>query len=108
MFYGLALHSREAVAVSAAVATRSCADCSSMEGHTSLSTALVSTKKVQISPASDIKIRIVANKVIIAVQNVHYLAGTKPPICNVDHKDGNRRLALLLKYDLRKSYNGNK
>ena len=37
----MALHSRYAVTVSAAVATRSRADCSSMEGHTSLSTALV-------------------------------------------------------------------
>ena len=37
----MALHSRDAVTVSAAVATRSRADCSSMEGHTSLSTALV-------------------------------------------------------------------
>ena len=37
----MTLHSRDAVTVSAAVATRSRADCSSMEGHTSLSTALV-------------------------------------------------------------------
>ena len=37
----MALHSRDAVTVSAAVATQSRADCSSMEGHTSLSTALV-------------------------------------------------------------------
>ena len=37
----MVLHSRDAVTVSAAVAMRSCADCSSMEGHTSLSTALV-------------------------------------------------------------------
>ena len=37
----MALHSRQAVTVSAAVAKRSRADCSSMEGHTSLSTALV-------------------------------------------------------------------
>ena len=36
----MALHSRDAVTVSAAVATRSRADCSSTEGHTSLSTAL--------------------------------------------------------------------
>ena len=36
----MALHSRDAVTVSAAVATRSRADCNSMEGHTSLSTAL--------------------------------------------------------------------
>ena len=42
LFYGyMALHSRGAVTVSAADATRSRADCSSMEGHTSLSTALV-------------------------------------------------------------------
>ena len=40
-FTDMALHSRDAVTVSAAVATRSRADCSSMEGHTSLSTALV-------------------------------------------------------------------
>ena len=37
----MALHSRDVVTVSAAVATRSRADCSSMEGHTSLSTAIV-------------------------------------------------------------------
>ena len=37
----MALYSRYAVTVSAALATRSRADCSSMEGHTSLSTALV-------------------------------------------------------------------
>ena len=40
-FTDMALHSRDAVTVSAAVAMRSRADCSSMEGHTSLSTALV-------------------------------------------------------------------
>ena len=40
-FTDMALHSRDAVTVSVAVATRSHADCSSMEGHTSLSTALV-------------------------------------------------------------------
>ena len=40
-FTDMAFHSRDAVTVSAAVATRSRADCSSMEGHTSLSTALV-------------------------------------------------------------------
>ena len=33
-FTDMALHSRDAVTVSAAVATRSRADCSSMEGHT--------------------------------------------------------------------------
>ena len=37
----MALHSRDEFTVSAAVATRSRADCSSMEDHTSLSTALV-------------------------------------------------------------------
>ena len=38
----MAVHSRDAVVtVSAAVTTRSRADCSSMDGHTSLSTALV-------------------------------------------------------------------
>ena len=37
----MALHSRDAVTVSAAVVTRSRADCSSMEDHTRLSTALV-------------------------------------------------------------------
>ncbi len=37
----MALHSRYAITVSAVVATRSRADCSSMEGHTSLSTVLV-------------------------------------------------------------------
>ena len=37
----MALHSRDAVTVSAAVATRSRTECSSMEGHASLSTALV-------------------------------------------------------------------
>ena len=37
----MALHSRDAVTVYAAVATRSRAYCSSMAGHTSLSTALV-------------------------------------------------------------------
>ena len=37
----MALHSRDVVTVSAAVATRSRADCSSMEGLTSLSTAQV-------------------------------------------------------------------
>ena len=36
-------NTRDAVTVSAAVATRSRAGCSSMEGHTSLSTALVTT-----------------------------------------------------------------
>ena len=40
-FTGMALHSRDVVTVSAAVATRSRADCSSREGHTSLSTTLV-------------------------------------------------------------------
>ena len=35
-FTDMALHSRDAVTVSAAVATRSRADCSSMERHTSL------------------------------------------------------------------------
>ena len=42
LFYG---HSIDAVTVSAAVATRSRADCSSMECHTSLSKALVSHNK---------------------------------------------------------------
>ena len=37
----MALHSRDTVTLSAAVATRSWADCSSMEDYTSLSTALV-------------------------------------------------------------------
>ena len=37
----MALHSHYAVTVSAAVVTRSGADSSSMEGHTSLSTVLV-------------------------------------------------------------------
>ena len=37
----MALHSRDAVTVSAAVAMRSCADCSSMEGHIRQGTALV-------------------------------------------------------------------
>ena len=41
LFYG---YVRFAVTVSAAVATRSPADCSSMESHTSLSTALVNDK----------------------------------------------------------------
>ena len=36
-------NSRDAVTIYASVATRSCAYCSSMEGHTSLSTALVWT-----------------------------------------------------------------
>ena len=40
-FTDMALHSHDAITVSAAVATRLRADCSSMEGHTSLSTALV-------------------------------------------------------------------
>ena len=44
----MALHSRDAVTVSAAVATRSRADCSSMEGHTSLSTALVSSVSLKV------------------------------------------------------------
>ena len=44
----MALYSRDAVTVSAAVATRSRADCSSMEGHTSLSTALVKSSKYHI------------------------------------------------------------
>ena len=38
----MALHSRDALTVSAAVATQSRADCSSTEGHTSLSAVLVS------------------------------------------------------------------
>ena len=42
----MALHRRDAVTVSVAVATRSHADCSSMEGHTSLSTALVLVRHV--------------------------------------------------------------
>ena len=37
----MALHSRDAVTVSVAVATRLRADCSRMEGRTSLSTVLV-------------------------------------------------------------------
>ena len=40
-FMDMALHSRDTVTVSAAVVTRLRADCRSMEGHTSLSTALV-------------------------------------------------------------------
>ena len=40
-FTDMALHSRDTATGFAAVATRSRADCSSMEGHTSLSTALV-------------------------------------------------------------------
>ena len=44
-FTDMALHSRDVDTVSAAVATRSRADCSSMEGHTSLSTALVHGSK---------------------------------------------------------------
>ena len=40
-FTDMALHSRDAVTVSAAVDTRLRADCSSREGHTSLSTTLV-------------------------------------------------------------------
>ena len=51
-FTDMALHSRDAVTFSAAVATRSCADCSSMEGHTSLSTALVLVWPTS-SPATD-------------------------------------------------------
>ena len=43
LFYG---HVPYAVTVSAAVATRSPADCSSMESHTSLSTALVNDKHI--------------------------------------------------------------
>ena len=39
----LVVNQCDAVTVSVAVATRSRADCSSMEGHTSLSTALVIT-----------------------------------------------------------------
>ena len=39
LFTDMALHSRDAGTVSAAVATRSRADCSSVECHTSLSTA---------------------------------------------------------------------
>ena len=42
LFTEMALHSRDAVTVFAAVATRSRTGCSSVEGHTSLSTALVS------------------------------------------------------------------
>ena len=45
------LHSRDAVTVSAAVATRSRAECTSMEGHTSLSTALV-IQFVRIDPCA--------------------------------------------------------
>ena len=37
----MALHSRDAITVVAAVATRARADCSNIEGHTSLRTALV-------------------------------------------------------------------
>ena len=44
----MALHSRDAVIISAAVATRSRADCSSMEGHSSLSTSLVINSRVHI------------------------------------------------------------
>ena len=40
-FADIALHRLYAVTASTAVATRSRADCSSLEGHTSLSTALV-------------------------------------------------------------------
>ena len=40
-FTDMALHSRYAVTVSAVVATRSRADCSSMEGHTILRTSPV-------------------------------------------------------------------
>ena len=43
----MALISRDAVPVSAAVATRSRADCSSIEGHTSLSAALVSNNNIE-------------------------------------------------------------
>ena len=46
-FADMALNGRDAVTVSAAVATRSRADCSSMEGHTSLSTALVSSNNIE-------------------------------------------------------------
>ena len=46
----MALHSRDAVTVYAAVATRSRTDCSSMGGHTSLSTALVSVLFLRIAP----------------------------------------------------------
>ena len=42
----MARHSRYAVTVSAAVAMRPCADCNSMEGHTSLSTALVVVNQI--------------------------------------------------------------
>ena len=45
----MTLHSRDAITVFAAVATRSRADCSSVEGHTSLSTALVGLSDVIIS-----------------------------------------------------------
>ena len=45
----MAIHGRDAVTVSAAVATRSCAYCNSMEGHTSLNTALVTLSSYTIS-----------------------------------------------------------
>ena len=46
-FTDTALQSSDAVTLSAAVARRSRADCSLMEGHTNLSTALVSTPALQ-------------------------------------------------------------
>ena len=58
-FTDMALHSGDAGTVSAAVATRSRAGCSIMEGHTSLSTTLVSMKQlpaIQIRHKGDVNL----------------------------------------------------
>ena len=59
----MALHSRDAVTVSAPVATRSRADCSSMEGHTTLSTSLVLERAVIVFPVA-VKLQIREYKII--------------------------------------------
>ena len=72
----MALHSRDAVTVSAAVATRSRADCSSREGHTSLSTALVLIQ-YQYSLYNNLVISV--DKILIAIvgamhdDNIHII-----------------------------------
>ena len=63
----MARHSRDAVTVSAAVATRSCADCSSMEGHTSLSAARLVSNRL----ATSIVDTVITSSCLIGCERVH-------------------------------------
>ena len=67
----MALHSRDAVTVSAVVASRSRADCSSMEGHTSLSRASdFPFQKKQFSVSKKVKFRFNSVSLLVTLNSM--------------------------------------